>query len=83
MLLLEIQVRDIDFNVSDHYMIMNPLHTIIIITTNSEINNCNYNLYTLLTSSLCSSNVKEVTVDIVRIYQQQNTLHTQENIYSL
>ena len=67
-------------------MIMNPLHTIIIITTKSEINNCNYNnndLYTSLTSLFCSFLVKEVTVDIIRIYQQQNTLHTQENIYSL
>ena len=65
---------------------MNPLHTIIIITTKSEIHNYNYNnndLYTSLTSSLCSSLVKEVSVDIIRIYQQQNTLHTQENIYSL
>ena len=65
---------------------MNPLHTIIIITIKSEIHNCNNNnnnLYTSLTSFNCSSNVKEVSVDIIRIYQQQNTLHTQENIYSL
>ena len=67
-------------------MIMNPLHTIIIIITKSEIHNCNYNnndLYTSLTSLSCSSSVKEVSVDIIRIYQQQYTLHTQENIYSL
>ena len=65
---------------------MSPSHTIIIITTKLEIRNCNYNnndMYTPLTSLLCSVLVKEVTVDIIRIYQQQNNLHTQENIYSL
>ena len=67
-------------------MIMNPLHPIIIITTKSEIHNYNYNnndLYTSLTSLVCSTIVKEVSVDIIRIYQQPNTLQSQENIYSL
>ena len=31
-------ISDVDFNVSDHYKIMNPSHTIIIITTKTENN---------------------------------------------
>ena len=30
-------ISDVDFNVSDHYKIMNPSHTIIIITTKTEL----------------------------------------------
>ena len=60
-----IKFIDVNLNVSDYYKIMNPPHTIVIITKPNIINNLLYTriiLCTSLTSAFFSSIVKDVAI---------------------